>query len=155
MSRAFVREDGEAGAAVPERLVSRARNIVTVRGLRLIEAEVHRWRAGTARDQDELTAARAARELRYWTARRSSAEVVLPDGDATTVMFGVAVTVEDDQGRRRTLRIVGEDEAEPDQGRIPWPAPVARALMGRSVGETVRLPTGEVEIVAIDPMPEA
>lgn len=155
MSRAFVREDDEAGTAMPDRLVSGARNLVTARGLRLIEAEIQRWRADVARAQDDIVAARAQRELRYWTARRASAELVLPDADASTVMFGVAITIEDDQRRRRTLRIVGEDEAEPDQGRIPWPAPVARALMGRSIGETARLPTGEVEIVTIDPEPEA
>ena len=54
-----------------------------------------------------------------------------------------------------TLRIVGEDEAEPAAGRIPWTSPVARALLGSRPGDVCELPTGEVEILSIDNLPEA
>lgn len=154
MSRAFVREDDQGAGAVPERPVSDERNIVTGRGLGLIEAEVERRQAEVAAADDDETAARAARELRYWIARLATAERVVPDAGTPAVMFGVAVTVEDQSGRQRTMRIVGEDEAAPELGRIAWPAPVARALMGKEVGDTVRLPTGEVEVVAVDATPE-
>ena len=54
-----------------------------------------------------------------------------------------------DDGQELTYAIVGEDEAEPETGRIAWTAPVARALLGGEPGEVRRLPRGEVEIVAI------
>ena len=93
---------------------------------------------------------RAARELRYWTARRASAEVSEPGGEADAVVFGTEVTVRREDGTVLTFRIVGEDEADPAAGRIAWTAPVARALLGAEPGETHELPTGEVEILAIE-----
>ncbi len=54
-----------------------------------------------------------------------------------------------------TFRIVGEDEADPAAGRIAWTAPVARALLGSRPGDLRALPTGEVEVLAIDATPEA
>ena len=66
------------------------------------------------------------------------------------MVFGAAVTVRRDDGTVLTFRIVGEDEADPAAGRIAWTAPVARALLGAEPGETRELPTGEVEILAIE-----
>lgn len=156
MSRAFVKEDSGA-EALPERPVSPNRNLVTRRGLALIEAEIERLRgelasAGGQGDRDGV--ARASRDLRYWSARRASAEPVDPPQDGETVTVGMAVTLEDGEGRRRVWRIVGEDEADPKMGRIAWVSPVARALLGKEVGEEVSLPNGTAEIVAIDPRPE-
>jgi transcription elongation GreA/GreB family factor len=110
-------------------------------------------RAVAAGDREGV--GRASRELRYWTARRATAEVGAPSPEGERVVFGVAVTVRRDDGTRATFRIVGEDEADPAVGRIAWTAPVARALLGGSVGDLRELPTGEVEIVSIDPIPEA
>jgi len=157
MSRAFVKEDGGSDA-LPERPVSPNRNLVTRRGLALIEREAARHRealaaAGAKGDRDG--AAQASRELRYWSARRANAEPVDPPGQGETITFGMAVTLEAEDGARRSFRIVGEDEAEPKEGRIAWVSPVARALMGKWVGDTVRLPAGEMEIVAVDAAPEA
>ena len=53
-----------------------------------------------------------------------------------------------------TLRIVGEDEADPAAGRIAWTAPVAQALLGAEAGEIRELPNGEGEILAIAAAPE-
>lgn len=156
MSRAFVKEDSGA-EALPERPVSPNRNLVTRRGLALIEAEVERLRAalaGAGGQGDRDAVARASRDLRYWTARRASAEPVDPPGESATVTVGMAVTLEDEAGRRRVWRIVGEDEADPKAGRIAWISPVARALLGREVGDEVTLPGGTAAIVAIDPRPE-
>ncbi|WP_428029692.1 GreA/GreB family elongation factor [Ancylobacter sp.] len=157
MSRAFVKEDSGADT-LPERPVSANRNLVTRRGLALIDAEVARQRealsaAGARGDRDAVAA--ASRELRYWSARRSSAEPVDPPQAGEAVTFGMAVTIEDTKGARRTFRIVGEDEADPAQGRIGWVSPVARALMGKWSGDEVALPGGTMEIVAVDPRPEA
>ena len=45
---------------------------------------------------------------------------------------------------------VGEDEASPGEGRIAYTSPMARALLGRAVGELVEIPGGEAEIVALE-----
>ena len=139
MSRAFVKESEDAGSELdlPERSVSAHRNLVTRNGLELIEAEVRRL-------EDELAAARSAddkptivrcqRDLRYWNQRRASAEVVPPPTRRDKVRFGSTVTIRLDNGTERTLRIVGEDEADPAEGRIAYVAPVAAQMIGASVG---------------------
>ena len=64
------------------------------------------------------------------------------------VGFGTAATILREDGRRQRLAIVGEDEASPGEGRIAYTSPMARALLGRAVGELVEIPGGEAEIVA-------
>ena len=59
-----------------------------------------------------------------------------------TVQFGSTVTIARDDGRRQTWRIVGEDEAEPNEGTLSYVSPVARALMGKSVGDVVQAGNG-------------
>lgn len=157
MSRAFVKEDS-GPEALNERPVSAARNLVTRRGLALIEAEIARLRdeQSAANAKGELEAvARAARDLRYWTTRRMSAEPVDPPEDGSAITIGMAATLEDGQGHRRTFRLVGEDEADPKAGRIAWNALVARALLGKWIGDEIEMPAGTMEIVAVDTAPEA
>ena len=72
----------------------------------------------------------------------------LPEGMAK-VQFGSTVTIERDDGRRQTWRIVGEDEAEPTRGTLSYASPVARALMNKSVGDVVQAGSGEAEIIEI------
>ncbi|MEK0084491.1 transcription elongation factor GreA [Benzoatithermus flavus] len=158
MSRAFVREDDQAGVtALPDRPISPHPNLVTRRGLALIERNVAAFRqqlAAATAAEDQEAMARAARELRYWAARHATAELTEPPADTETVVFGTAVTGVLPDGTQVTYRIVGEDEADPSEGRIAWTAPVARLLLGSSVGDVRRIPAGELEIVAIDPTPE-
>lgn len=156
MSTAFVNEDAAALAnlpGLPDRPVSAARNLVTASGLAQIDAALARHRdalaaASAADDRDGVL--REERELRYWTSRRSSAELSKPDPAIDTVVFGAAVTVRFPDGTTQRYRVVGEDEGEPEAGKIAWTTPVARALMGCSVGDTRRLPRGEVEILSIE-----
>ncbi|MBS7545999.1 GreA/GreB family elongation factor [Ancylobacter oerskovii] len=157
MSRAFVKEDGGA-EVLPDRPVSPNRNLVTRRGLALIEREIARHRealATAASSGDRDAAAQASRELRYWSARRASAEPAEPPAQGEAITFGMAVTLEDEAGTRRRFRIVGEDEAEPREGRIAWVSPVARALMGKWIGDEMDLPAGTMEIVAVETAPES
>ena len=69
------------------------------------------------------------------------------------VRFGATIELADEDDGRRTLTIVGDDEADASAGRIGWSAPIARALIGARVGDerTVRLPSGErsFEVIAI------
>ena len=69
--------------------------------------------------------------------------------DRDRVHFGSIVTIVRDDGRRHTYRIVGEDEADPSLGTLSYVSPVAQALMGKEVGDTVQAGVGEAEIVAI------
>lgn len=157
MSRAFVKEtDGEDPGILPERRISPHPNLVTARGLRLIEERVARLASehASARAADDRPAlARLSRDLRYWRARRDSAQRA-PAAEPGTVGFGTRVTWIDARGRRRSYRLVGEDEADPAAGRVSWFAPIARALAGRRAGERVAGPRGDLEIVAIDSDPE-
>ena len=61
------------------------------------------------------------------------------------VRFGATVELADEDDERRTLTIVGDDEADAAAGRIGWSAPLTRALIGARVGDerVVRLPAGE------------
>ena len=63
--------------------------------------------------------------------------MVEPIADHTEVRFGHRVTVETEGGKRRTFRIVGEDQADPAKGMVPYVAPIFTALLGKSVGDTV------------------
>jgi transcription elongation GreA/GreB family factor len=154
MSRAFVKEpDGsEAVEGLPDRLVSEHRNLVTAHGLDLIEGEVERLSAEhgaaqAAADRDAI--ARAARDLRYWAQRRSSAEVMPPPVNSETVQFGSTVTIVRDDGRTKSYSIVGEDEANPATGSISYVSPLAQALMGKAAGDSVKAGVGEAEIISI------
>lgn len=158
MSRAFVKDGAENDGvdSLPDRPISDARNLVTARGLRLIEGNVARYRedaskATTAADRTAI--ARASRELRYWSARLASAEVAEPNPAIEQVVFGVAVTLRLSDGRTVTYHIVGEDEAEPERGRIAWTAQVAQMLLGAEVGEERQLPRGVAEVLVIEPRP--
>jgi len=87
-------------------------------------------------------------------ARIASAELVPPPpGAPDVVRFGARVRLESPDGVRR-FQVVGVDEADPAQGRIAFVAPLARALLGRAVGDTIRFraPRGEeeLEILAVD-----
>jgi transcription elongation GreA/GreB family factor len=151
MSRAFVKETDES-APLPDRPISPHRNLVTRRGLQLIEEEVARYRGDLARATaaaDREAIGRAGRELRYWIARLETAEVIEPDPGVERAVFGTTVTVRRGDGTEATFRIVGEDEADPAAGTIAWTAPVARALLGSEPGDVRALPTGEVEVLSV------
>jgi transcription elongation GreA/GreB family factor len=158
MAVAFTREeDYESQAAdLPDRPVSAHPNLVTAPGLAAIEAELAAARAAYAQAQteggisaDRTAMARATRDLRYWSQRRASAQLTEPDGDADRVLFGRTVDFEREDGRRQSFRIVGEDEADPAQGSVSYVSPLARALLGKAVGDVVSVNGGEVEIVAV------
>jgi transcription elongation GreA/GreB family factor len=154
MSRAFTKEpdEGEALEDLPDRPLSPHANLVTAQGLAQIEAAVTAAHEAHARAQgsgDRGALASAARDLRYWTARRSTAQLMHAPETTDKVQFGSTVTIERDDGRRQTWRIVGEDEADPTQGTLSYVSPVARALIGKSAGDVVQAGQGEAEIVDI------
>jgi transcription elongation GreA/GreB family factor len=159
MSVAFTREeDSEAAAAnLPDRPVSPHPNLVTPVGLAELEAAVAAARAAYAAAQaqgdvssDRTAMARATRDLRYYGARRASAQLVQTPPRPERVVFGCTVTFEREDGDTQRFRIVGEDEADPAHGSVSYVSPLARALLGKTVGDIVQVVGREVEIVAID-----
>ena len=74
-------------------------------------------------------------------------EPVEGDGAAR---FGSRVSIVREDGREQTWRIVGEDEADPAQGTVSHVSPLARALLGRRMGDEVSVAGQTVEITAVD-----
>jgi len=95
------------------------------------------------------------RRLGYLAKVMKTAKVVDPSGqgDKNQVRFGATVELADEDDARRTLTLVGEDEADASAGHISWRSPMAKALIGARVGDerVVRLPAGEksYEVMAI------
>lgn len=158
MSVAFTKEeDYESTAAdLPDRPISPHPNLVTPQGLALIEAALAGARAamtsaksGGGVSADRTAMARATRDLRYWSSRRATAQLVERGDDDGTLRFGDAVTIEREDGRRQSWRIVGEDEADPAKGSVSWISPLGQALLGKAVGDEAMVAGASVEIVAI------
>jgi transcription elongation factor GreB len=143
VSKAFTKDDRpEEPVVVRHRppLPDGVPNYVTRRGLQ------------TLRDQlaaTELPARRGELEQRIATAVPTP-----PPADRGEIRFGARATTRGGDRQTRQIEIVGVDEADPAAGRVAFVAPLARALLGRRVGDlvTVRTPGGdeEVEILAID-----
>jgi transcription elongation factor GreB len=95
------------------------------------------------------------RRLAYLGRVMKEAKVVDPAKQQARdqIRFGAMVELADDDDKKRSLTIVGDDEADATAGRIGWSAPLARALIGARVGDEriVRLPAGEksYEVLAI------
>jgi transcription elongation GreA/GreB family factor len=163
MSRAFVKESDEdsASAELPERPLGAGPNYVTARGLetlraRLKELQLERARLAAAADPlEKQRLLEVKRDIRYYGAQLERATVVDTAGQPRDeVHFGAAVTIRDEHGKEHLFHIVGDDEADVAAGSISWASPLARAMLGARVGDTVKWqrPAGasEVAIVAID-----
>jgi transcription elongation GreA/GreB family factor len=161
MSRAFVKEDGPDNEPLPDLPISPHPNYVTPRGLATLrerlaatQAELARLKARAER-LDRLPEKAAERDIRYLEARLASAIPVDPlTQPQDEVAFGARVTVAGEDGTETVYEIVGEDEADASLGRIAPQSPLARALMGAAVGDTVewKRPAGAVtlEVVRIE-----
>ncbi|MEI9992165.1 MAG: GreA/GreB family elongation factor [Rhizomicrobium sp.] len=154
MSRAFVRERDDAPAdGPPELRLDSGANLVTPRGLRLMEQKLFELNEALGAGPGADDKARLLRDLRYWTARRASAQLVDHTADDGEVGFGSEIVIRRHGGPPETFHIVGEDEADPAQGRISYVSPIAQALMGARAGEIVevenRKPPLELEVVSV------
>ena len=152
MSRAFTKEQDDAPTDLGERPVSPHRNLVTPDGLKMIEDELAKLQRELAEANiagERSTIARLSRDLRYWTARRETAELSVPEPDSDVVRFGMTVELENlDEGGTRTWTIVGEDEADPANGKISHVAPVAIMLFGKPVGDVLKINGRDWEILS-------
>jgi transcription elongation factor GreB len=167
VSKAFTKDEGEGSdepVVVPPRasLPDGTINYVTAQGMAALHAEMaalEAQRSGLASAAGDEASRRRARviadaRIAALTERIATASVIDPrEQPRDEVRFGATVTVRDDDGRERTMRIVGVDEADVGRGAIAFVAPLARAMLGKRVGEAVvvRTPRGEeeLEVVAI------
>ena len=163
MSRAFVNEDNEAltGEELPERPVSGEPNYVTAAGFAALRGKVEQLQAEhallkrAAEDFDRPKLTQIERDLRYFQSRLESAiPVAVATQPQDEVRFGASVRTEDEGGAIHTFTIVGEDEADVAHGKVSWQSPLATALIGASVGDTVTWdrPAGEttLEVLGIE-----
>lgn len=153
MSRAFVKDSEQDTDPLPERAISVHPNLVTARGLALIEARVRELEAerSAARAANDTAAlSRIARDLRYFQARRESARLVAPPAQNQQVRFGVRARLRLPGGVERAFQVVGEDEADPKAGLISFVSPLAKALMGKEVGDQLPFGSQTAEIVALE-----
>lgn len=146
MSRAFVKDDNEdlPGEELPERQISSEPNYVTPAGLAKLRGKVvelheeHVRLKGAEQDFDRPRLAEIERDLRYYQARLDSAVLVdVSKQPRDEVRFGASVKTENEDGAVQSIAIVGEDEADAPHGRVSWQSPLAKALMGAKVGDTV------------------
>jgi transcription elongation factor GreB len=164
MSRGFVKEDDleHAGTDLPERPVSSHPNYVTPEGLRQLKNnanELDKERSTLVYIKDDEAAkqklAIVDRDLRYLSARLEQAILVEPaNQDKSVALFGATVKVEDEEGNILRFHIVGEDEADITQQKVSYVSPIAEALIGRKVGDSVtwKRPAGllQLEIIEIN-----
>lgn len=150
MSVAFRREsDDEHLEPKFELPIPPGPNLVTARGLSQTQAKVAALEAALPTLTDEAAIAAAKRDLRYWRTRQATAELA-PVPDGASVEFGCRVDLVLN-GQPRSITLVGDDEADPAAGLIAFSAPLARAVMGAEVGETLPFAGREdaIQIAAI------
>jgi len=121
-------------------------NLVTSRGLALIEAKVSELEAFIAAHADDPETESARRKLRYWLTRQTTAQLA-PPPEPGVVAFGTRVIFLLN-GRQRSIDIVGDDEADPASNRLAFSAPLSRALMGGEAGDLVDF-NGKAEAIEI------
>jgi len=129
-------------------------NLVTARGLALIEAKVAELEAAIAAEAEEEPREVLRRELRYWNTRRTTAEIA-PPPEQDVVGIGSRVRIRM-AGKERVIDLVGHDEADPHADRLAFSAPLAQALLGAEAGERVDF-NGRpeaIEIVEVSAIPD-
>ena len=155
MSRAFVKENEDQVPELPERPQSPHPNFVTPRGLallkqQLIDLEGAKHRLATEQnllDKEALLV--TERDIRYVQERLTRAVPVdYAQQPRDRVDFGAIVETEDENGVKRSFEIVGEDEADPNVGKLSWVSPLALALKDAKVDDTVvwKRPAGDLEL---------
>ncbi|MDZ4678197.1 MAG: transcription elongation factor GreB [Oligoflexia bacterium] len=159
-------EDGDEGGSSPDGY----KNYITPNGFQKLKTEYQKlfhderpklvetiaWAASNgdrSENGDYIYGKRRLREidrrLKFLGKRMASAVVVeLGKQSKEQVLFGAKVTVEDEDGRKLSYQIVGEDEIDIESRKISWVSPVAKALMNAQKGShvIVQRPNGETEL---------
>jgi len=161
MSRAFVKElDGDqAESDLPERPQSEHPNYITTVGLNRMKVEVEdlREKHNRLKKEDDLSAKNRIKtveaDLRYLEKRIQCAiPVDVSKQVSKEIRFGATIKLIDANDQEYTFTIVGEDEADPDQGFISWVSPLARELVGKKTSDVViwERPAGNLELEILE-----
>lgn len=162
MSRGFVKEDDLelAGTDLPERPISPHPNYVTPFGLKQLRDAVENLESERLnfinRKEDPNAQQKLAeidRDLRYFFARLENSQCVDPNNQPKeTALFGAYVKVEDENGETHQFHIVGEDEADISAQKVSYVSPIAKALIGKKVGDQViwQRPAGKLALEIIE-----
>lgn len=163
MSRAFVNEERfeqAGGEELVDRPISEHPNYVTPTGALELQSQEEALVAelNALKDAHDDTFAKdkvaeIERDLRYVRARLDSAILVDPKAQShESILFGATVEVQDDEGVRYIFHIVGEDEADVNLSKVSWVSPLAKALIGQKVGDTVtwQRPIGDTTLQILD-----
>jgi transcription elongation factor GreA len=134
-------------AAGHQALESELKRLVAVERPRIIELIAEARGHGDLSENAEYHAAKEAHGLNEGRIaeledKLSRAEVIDVSKliGSKTIKFGATVTlVDEDTEEKKTYRIVGDLEADVKEGRISISSPIARALIGKSVGDTVEV----------------
>jgi len=146
MSRAFVKEDAQGpDEDPPEKPVSSQPNYVTPRGLKTLQdaeetllAELKGYEGLQAVESKKKRKREIERDLRYVRARLESAIPVDPANQPKDqIRFGATVVLQRADGTKKTIRIVGEDEADEGGDTLSWAAPFAQTLYGLKAGQSL------------------
>jgi transcription elongation factor GreB len=172
MSKAFTKEDDNADESpdVELQALPTKKNYISPKGYARLKDELHTllhrtrpdltqviaWAASNgdrSENADYIYGKRKLREIdrriRFLTKRLEIAEVIDPaQVTAEKIQFGATVTYRNEEGTQKKISIVGIDEIDPSNGKISWISPLARVLLGASVGDVVtfHLPKGEDEL---------
>ena len=159
MSVAFTKEESAETASetlLPDRPISEHLNLVTEQGFKALERQLQEAKTAfeAAQKTDDINERRRLsavplRDMRYLAERVRTAQIIAAPDSTEIVAFGSTVTFSRADGREQTYRIVGEDEADPKAGSISFVSPVARAVMGKGVGDVVTAGNQTIEIIAI------
>src|SRR3984885_14548260 len=155
MSVAFTKEESAETASetlLPDRPISPHPNLVTEAGLKALTRQLEGAREawGAAQKTEDVNERRRLsaiplRDVRYFSERVRTAQLVPEPASSDVVAFGSTVTFSRADGRVQTYRIVGEDEADPKAGSISFASPVAKLLIGKAVGDVVGAADQEIE----------
>lgn len=160
MSKAFTREPDSGAEEIPAfrpQLPPGTRNFITRVGAdglrqRLTDLLERKQALGTRSIEASATVEADLRKLESAIRRlqQTLASVVVAEipADQEKVAFGATVTVRHGNGAEAAYQIVGVEEADPERGSISWISPLARALLLRRAGDTVRFrsPAGDEEL---------
>ena len=146
MSRAFVKENDleHAGIDIPERPVSQLPNYVTPNGhkqlketIHLIETEIKSIKELEHSPENKQNKMKLERDLRYYLKRFESAILIDKHEHSNKVLFGAHVILIDENDETYKFQIVGEDEADIKQNKLSYVSPLAKELIGSSIGDEV------------------
>jgi len=140
-------------------LQAELRNLTRVERPKVVE--IVSWAAGNgdrSENGDYLYGKKRLREIdrriRFLTKRIEKAEIVDPalQTRRDQVFFGATVTYENERGEEKTITIVGEDEANSDQGLVSWISPIATAFLKAYEGDEVsfRTPGGKTILTVVE-----